>query len=108
MVQSSADDHVSQPIFLSSERDVESEAQSIASDLGPAVDWQKRIAAMERINGLLAGGAADYRTAFDAALRMLRDSLTRQIVDRCGAVHGSVSYTPAARMLLRYAYSKIL
>lgn len=85
MAPSGAEAPASQPIYVSSERDLEREAESIAADLGPAVDWQKRIAAMERINGLLAGGAAEFSAAFDASLRLLRDPLTRQVIDRCAA-----------------------
>ena len=67
---------------MASERDLGQAIDAIAADLGPACDWQKRIAAMERIDGLLAGGAADYSSAFDANLRSLRDPLTRQVLDR--------------------------
>lgn len=83
MLRSSAERPTSTPIYVASEKDLNREFDSIASDLGPACDWEKRITALERIDGMLVGGAAtEFSSAFDAALRALRDPLTRQVVDR--------------------------
>lgn len=82
-MQNAAEVPPSTPVYVASEKELEAEAEAIAAALGPAADWQKRIAAMERINGLLAGGATEFTSGFDAALRTLRDPLTRQVVDRC-------------------------
>ncbi len=69
-------------MLLSSERDLQLEVISIAGQLLPDVNWEKRIAALERLEGLVAGNAPDLGPAFDTAMRSLQDPLIQQITDR--------------------------
>ena len=71
-----------QRLLLSSERDLQLEVNSIAGHLLPDVDWEKRIAALERFEGLVTGNAPDLGPAFDAAMRSLQEPLIQQITDR--------------------------
>lgn len=47
------------------------------------VNWDKRVAALARCEGLIAGGAAAFDTLPDLLRRLLRDPLSLQIADRC-------------------------
>lgn len=45
-------------LLVNSERELRAEVESIQAALAPAVDWQKRINAVMRLEGLVKGGAA--------------------------------------------------
>ena len=78
----SSDEQACQPLFVDSERDLQQEVHAVATALGPDVDWEKRILALERLEGLVAGNAPDLGQAFDAAMRSLQDLLIQQVTDR--------------------------
>jgi CLIP-associating protein 1/2 len=51
--------------------------------MGGSVDWQRRIYALQQLEGLVLGGAHDFDN-FSEQLKGLRDALTAQLNDRCG------------------------
>lgn len=70
-----------QPAILSSEGELMSEINSISRELGPKVDWERRIAALKQLQGVAMGAGAF--TNFPDILRMnLREQLAAQIQDR--------------------------
>jgi hypothetical protein len=54
----------------------------VGAGLGPTVDWQKRIIALQWLEALVLGGAQDFDSFMDL-LKGLRDALTTQLNDRC-------------------------
>lgn len=72
-------------LSVSSDRELKSELDRIQAALAATGDWDKRVAAMLRLEGLLKGGAGGYE-AFAEMLRPLRDPLTVQLSDRRSAV----------------------
>lgn len=77
------DDRANQPARrIDSERELLVEVHAITAALGPDVDWEKRISALERLEGLVAGNAPDLGQPFDRAMRGLQDPLIQQITDR--------------------------
>jgi hypothetical protein len=46
------------------------------------IDWQKRIEALNRLESLVAGGAANWQNFADLLRSQLRDVLSLQISDR--------------------------
>ncbi|WIA41106.1 hypothetical protein OEZ86_004736 [Tetradesmus obliquus] len=79
-----------QPLFVGCERELRVELERITSTLsrGAAlVDWEKRVAALVRLEALVKGGAVgSYEDTFLEMLRPLRDPLLEQAVDRRSAV----------------------
>jgi len=77
-----------QPRRVSSEKELLAECDAVAALLGASVEWDVRMAAMARLEGLLLGGAADsFQQALVAALqRPLRDPLLAQLADRRSSV----------------------
>lgn len=73
------------PISVYSDRELIREFEKIASTLVPEKDWSIRIAAMQRVEGLLFGGAADY-PSFPALLKQLVPPLSTQLSDRRSSV----------------------
>ncbi|KAJ1416845.1 Vacuole morphology and inheritance protein 14, Fab1-binding region [Sesbania bispinosa] len=69
------------PIKVYSEKELVREMEKIASTLVPEKDWSIRIAAMQRIEGLVLGGAADY-PCFGGLLKQLVGPLSTQLSDR--------------------------
>ncbi|GKV43051.1 hypothetical protein SLEP1_g50392 [Rubroshorea leprosula] len=74
-----------EPIKLYSEKELVREIEKIASTLIPAKDWSVRIAAMQRVEGLVSGGAADY-PSFWGLLKHLVGPLSMQLSDRRSSI----------------------
>uniref|UniRef100_A0A0E0CT26 TOG domain-containing protein n=1 Tax=Oryza meridionalis TaxID=40149 RepID=A0A0E0CT26_9ORYZ len=73
------------PIKVFSEKDLSREIERVASTLHPDNEWAIRITAMQRVEGLVLGGAADY-SAFPMLLKQLVTPLITQILDRRSSV----------------------
>ncbi|KAL5711594.1 hypothetical protein ACHQM5_013862 [Ranunculus cassubicifolius] len=73
------------PISVYSEKELIREFEKIGSTLVPEKDWSIRIAAMQRVEGLLFGGAADY-PSFPSLLKQLVPPLSTQLSDRRSSV----------------------
>ncbi|MCH84653.1 CLIP-associated protein, partial [Trifolium medium] len=70
-----------EPIKVYSEKEFIREIEKISSTLVPEKDWSVRIAALQRIEGLVLGGAADY-PCFFGILKQLIGPLSTQLSDR--------------------------
>ncbi|XVF32272.1 hypothetical protein REPUB_Repub17cG0067600 [Reevesia pubescens] len=73
------------PIKVYSDKELTREFEKIASTLVPEKDWTIRIAAMQRVEGLVYGGAADY-PCFRGLLKQLVGPLSTQLSDRRSSV----------------------
>ncbi|BFG42800.1 hypothetical protein CerSpe_290740 [Prunus speciosa] len=73
------------PIKVYSEKELIREIEKIASTLVPEKDWSVRIAAMQRIEGLVYGGATDYQ-CFRGLLKQLVGPLSTQLSDRRSSI----------------------
>ncbi|KAG7025263.1 CLIP-associated protein [Cucurbita argyrosperma subsp. argyrosperma] len=73
------------PIKVYSEKELIREIEKIASILVPEKDWSIRIAAMQRIEGFVSGGAADY-PCFKGLLKQLVGPLSTQLSDRRSSI----------------------
>ncbi|KAF1881001.1 hypothetical protein Lal_00023031 [Lupinus albus] len=73
------------PIKVYSEKELIREVEKIVSTLVPEKDWSFRIAAMQRIEGLILGGAADY-PSFRGLLKQLIGPLSTQLSDRRSSI----------------------
>ncbi|KAF8402021.1 hypothetical protein HHK36_012972 [Tetracentron sinense] len=73
------------PVKVYSEKELVREFEKIASTLVPEKDWSIRIAALQRVEGLLFGGAADY-PCFPALLKQLVAPLSTQLSDRRSSI----------------------
>ncbi|KAG6504919.1 hypothetical protein ZIOFF_037267 [Zingiber officinale] len=73
------------PINVFSEKELIKEIENIASALVPEKDWSFRIAAMQKVEGLVFGGAADY-TSFPTHLKQLIVPLNTQLLDRRSSI----------------------
>ncbi|KAL3517765.1 hypothetical protein ACH5RR_020354 [Cinchona calisaya] len=69
------------PIKVYSEKELVREFEKIASTLVPDKDWSIRIPAMQRVEGLVIGGATDY-PCFRGLLKQLVGPLSTQLSDR--------------------------
>ncbi|XP_020591401.1 CLIP-associated protein-like isoform X2 [Phalaenopsis equestris] len=74
-----------EPIKLYSEKELIREIEKIASNLVPDKDWSLRISSMQRIEGLVYGGAVEY-PSFPMVLKQLVPSLTAQLLDRRSSI----------------------
>ncbi|PKA56536.1 CLIP-associated protein [Apostasia shenzhenica] len=74
-----------EPVKVYSEKELIREFEKIASTLVPEKDWSLRISAMQRIEGLVYGGAADY-PSFPLLLKQLVPSLSTQLSDRRSSI----------------------
>ncbi|GER24978.1 CLIP-associating family protein [Striga asiatica] len=74
-----------EPIKVYSEKELIREFEKIASTLVPDQDWSIRIAAMQRVEGLVIGGATDY-SCFHGLLKQLVTPLTTQLSDRRSSI----------------------
>ncbi|XP_039116777.1 CLIP-associated protein-like isoform X3 [Dioscorea cayenensis subsp. rotundata] len=79
-----AEKHVD-PIKVYSEKVLVKEIEKIASILVPEKDWSVRITAMQRVEGLVFGGAADY-PSFPMLLKQLVTPLSTQLSDRRSSI----------------------
>ncbi|KAI3892714.1 hypothetical protein MKX03_020765 [Papaver bracteatum] len=73
------------PIKVYSEKELVREFDKIGSILVPEKDWSLRIAAMQRVEGLIFGGATDY-PCFPALLKQLVPPLSTQLSDRRSSI----------------------
>ncbi|XP_038899196.1 CLIP-associated protein isoform X2 [Benincasa hispida] len=73
------------PVKVYSEKELIREIEKIASILVPDKDWSIRIAAMQRVEGLVSGGAADY-PCFKGLLKQLVGPLSTQLSDRRSSI----------------------
>ncbi|KAL3620543.1 hypothetical protein CASFOL_035455 [Castilleja foliolosa] len=74
-----------EPIKVYSEKELIREFEKIASTLVPDKDWSIRIAAMQRFEGLVIGGAVDY-PCFRGLLKQLVGPLSTQLSDRRSSI----------------------
>uniref|UniRef100_A0A5B7AGT6 Putative CLIP-associated protein isoform X1 n=1 Tax=Davidia involucrata TaxID=16924 RepID=A0A5B7AGT6_DAVIN len=73
------------PIKVYSEKELIREFEKISSTLVPDKDWSIRIGAMQRVEGLVIGGAADY-PCFRGLLKQLVGPLSTQLSDRRSSI----------------------
>ncbi|KAI3694364.1 hypothetical protein L1987_77329 [Smallanthus sonchifolius] len=73
------------PIKVYSEKELIREFENIASILIPEKDWSLRIGAMQRVEGLVIGGAIDY-SCFRGLLKQLVGPLNTQLADRRSSI----------------------
>ncbi|KAJ8510755.1 hypothetical protein OPV22_001189 [Ensete ventricosum] len=73
------------PIKVYSEKELMREMEKIATTLVPEKDWSLRIAAMQRAESLVYGGATDY-PSFPALLKQLVAPLSTQLLDRRSSI----------------------
>ncbi|KAL2344951.1 hypothetical protein Fmac_006236 [Flemingia macrophylla] len=69
------------PVKVYSDKELIREFEKIASTLVPEKDWSIRIAAMQRVEGLVLGGSVDY-PCFRGLLKQLVGPLSTQLSDR--------------------------
>ncbi|KAK4775013.1 hypothetical protein SAY86_009948 [Trapa natans] len=74
-----------EPVQVYSEKELVREFEKISSILVPEKDWSMRIAAIQRIEGLVIGGAVDY-PCFQGLLKQLVDPLSTQLSDRRSSI----------------------
>ncbi|XP_028765579.1 CLIP-associated protein [Neltuma alba] len=72
-------------IKVYSEKELIREIDKIASTLVPEKDWSIRIAAMQRVEGLILGGASNY-PCFRGLLKQLMGPLSTQLSDRRSSI----------------------
>ncbi|EFJ10591.1 hypothetical protein SELMODRAFT_127796 [Selaginella moellendorffii] len=84
-VEAEASDKPVEPIRVSSDRDLAKEIEKVASMLTPEQDWSVRIAAMQRVEGLVAGGAVEHM-CFPSLLKQLVGPLSLQLSDRRSSI----------------------
>jgi CLIP-associating protein 1/2 len=70
-----------EPIKVYSEKELMREFEKIGATLVPEKDWSVRISAMQRVEGLIVGGAADY-PCFRGLIKQLVNPLSTQLADR--------------------------
>ncbi|KAJ3706355.1 hypothetical protein LUZ61_010060 [Rhynchospora tenuis] len=73
------------PIKVYSEKELIREFEKIASTLVPEKDWSLRIAALQRVEALVYGGAMDY-PSFVVLLKQLVQPLCTQLSDRRSSI----------------------
>ncbi|XVF81115.1 hypothetical protein PTKIN_Ptkin15bG0130400 [Pterospermum kingtungense] len=73
------------PVKVYSDKELIREFEKIASTLVPEKDWSIRIAAMQRVEALVLGGAADY-PCFRGLLKQLVGPLSTQLSDRRSSI----------------------
>ncbi|KAJ4956400.1 hypothetical protein NE237_013183 [Protea cynaroides] len=73
------------PVKVYSEKELVREIEKIASTFVPDKDWSVRIAAMQRFEGLVLGGATDY-PSFPTLLKQLVVPMCTQLSDRRSSV----------------------
>ncbi|KAL5996637.1 hypothetical protein ACLOJK_007556 [Asimina triloba] len=73
------------PIKVYSDKELVREIEKVAATLVPEKDWSVRIAAMQRVEGLVFGGAADF-PSFLTLLKQLAPPLCTQLSDRRSSI----------------------
>ncbi|CAN6485849.1 unnamed protein product [Victoria cruziana] len=74
-----------EPVKVYSEKELVREIEKIGATLVPEQDWSVRIAAMQRLEGLVFGGATDY-ASFPSLLKQLVGPLSIQLSDRRSSI----------------------
>ncbi|KAF8704181.1 hypothetical protein HU200_031676 [Digitaria exilis] len=74
-----------EPVKVHSEKELVREFEKIAATLVPEKDWSLRIAAMQRLEALVYGGAIDY-PSFLMLLKQLVPPLSTQLSDRRSSI----------------------
>ncbi|XAR61010.1 hypothetical protein NMG60_11034581 [Bertholletia excelsa] len=74
-----------EPIKVYNEKELIREFEKIGATLVPDKDWSLRIGAMQRVEGLVIGGAADY-PCFRGLLKQLVGPLSTQLSDRRSSI----------------------
>ncbi|KAF3777171.1 CLIP-associated protein [Nymphaea thermarum] len=74
-----------EPVKVYSEKELVREIEKIGATLVPEQDWSVRIAAMQRLEGLVFGGATDY-ASFQSLLKQLVGPLSIQLSDRRSSI----------------------
>ncbi|KAL6652423.1 hypothetical protein ACP70R_011348 [Stipagrostis hirtigluma subsp. patula] len=74
-----------EPVKVHSEKELLREFEKIAATLVPEKDWSLRIAAMQRLEALVYGGAIDY-PSFLVLLKQLVHPLSTQLSDRRSSI----------------------
>ncbi|ONM16043.1 CLIP-associated protein [Zea mays] len=74
-----------EPVKVHSEKELLREFEKIAATLSPEKDWSLRIAALQRIEALVYGGAIDY-PSFLMLLKQLVPPLSNQLCDRRSSI----------------------
>ncbi|KAG2454961.1 hypothetical protein HYH02_000787 [Chlamydomonas schloesseri] len=71
------------PILITSERELRAEMEAATALLAqaPCLDWQGRMTAMQRLEGLVLGGALEYECFFEA-MKGLAQALSQQFKER--------------------------
>eukprot|EP00803_Ostreobium_quekettii_P000644 evm.model.scf_83.8 EVM.evm.TU.scf_83.8 scf_83:153419-159961(+) len=72
-------------VHVQSEKELKNELDKILTDLGASIDWNKRLNALLRLEGMLSGSAPSFPSCAEL-LRPVKDPLTAQINDRRSAV----------------------
>ncbi|KAG9447723.1 hypothetical protein H6P81_013851 [Aristolochia fimbriata] len=73
------------PVKVYSEKELIREIEKIGATLVPEKDWSVRIAAMQRVEGLVFGGATEY-PSFTTLLKQLVPPLSTQLSDRRSSI----------------------
>ena len=71
-----------QAAIIGSEHELRATLDTIAGQLDAQSDWNKRIAALQRFEALVKGGAAMF-PGFLEMLQRMREPLILQLADRC-------------------------
>ncbi|XP_042467461.1 CLIP-associated protein-like isoform X2 [Zingiber officinale] len=74
------------PIKVFTEKELVKEMEKITSTLVPEKDWSLRISAMQRVEGLVIGGAADYQSFPVLLLKQLAPPICTQLSDRRSSI----------------------
>jgi hypothetical protein len=73
------------PVRVYSERELTKEFEKVAGMLTAEQDWSIRMAAMQRVEGLVFGGATEY-ACFPLLLKQLVGPLSLQLADRRSSI----------------------
>lgn len=74
-----------EPIKVYSEKELTKELDKVSIMLSPEQDWSVRMAAMQRIGGLVYGGAVEY-ACFPSLVKNLVGPLSQQLGDRRSSI----------------------
>ncbi|KAK9733851.1 hypothetical protein RND81_04G096800 [Saponaria officinalis] len=74
-----------EPVKVYSDKELVREIEKIAATLVPEKDWSLRIGALQRVEGLVLGGATDY-PSFRGLLKQLVGPLCTQLSDRRSSI----------------------
>ncbi|GBG80718.1 hypothetical protein CBR_g31174 [Chara braunii] len=72
-------------VRVHSEKELLKEIEKAAAMLVPETDWSVRMNVLQRVQGLVVGGALDFE-AFPGMLRQLKDAIASQLHDRRSAI----------------------